>query len=139
MEPVSRGSDYISWDLLHVTLVFLLLHTILQQLVSSSKYNEQIKELVPHPACMRTNFRFSFAACMLVAHEIVSNSENNLERTTVNEQLVENDKQVLELLDDKDLCDLLIQRLEIGGHVVKKAITTNGNATFSSPWPPPPG
>lgn len=70
---------------------------------------------------------------------MASDSVNNSERTTDNERLTERDEQVSQLLDDKDLRDLLIQRLQDGGHVAKKVATANETASFSTPWPPPPG
>ena len=69
---------------------------------------------------------------------MASDSDNNSERMTANEQLAERDKRMSELLDDVDLRDLLIQWLEDGGHVAKRAATANDNAAFGGPWPPPP-
>ena len=43
-------------------------------------------------------------------------------------------KKVSELLDDKDVCDLLINRLEDGGHVAKKPATASGDMMTGGTW-----
>ena len=58
------------------------------------------------------------------------------EAGVTNGDSTERDKRVTELLDDQDLRSLLIQRLEDGGHVVKKSTETNAEKPQGGPWQP---
>ena len=51
-------------------------------------------------------------------------SQVNADEQITNEETAEYDKRVTELLDDKYLHNLLIQRLHDGGHVAKRPILT---------------
>ena len=70
-----------------------------------------------------SNPLFLFAAHALVAQEMASESHEdrpNPEEGIADGEAVERDRRVAELLDNKVLRNLLIQRLEDGGHVAKK-------------------
>ena len=79
---------------------------------------------------------------MLVACAVASDTERSPKRIVNDDELSEHDKRVSKLLDNVDLCEMLIRRLEDGGHVAAKKDKTakDNNATPQSfLWPPNPG
>ena len=86
---------------------------------------------------MHPSLLFLFAAHLLVAHIVASDSGDSPDiqgEESGNTEVAQRNKRVSELLDDKDLRELLIQRLQNGGHMAAGSKLPRSSHGIFSPF-----